>query len=239
MHTVSIQQLFKIKNNKAAVTVKIILWALLVLCIVITSIVAMSDIMSNCLSYVVDTWNLSEEDCDGDEPMLLSRAITTDATVRGLAIAMSLFGAFLVDTPALNGDDHSRIHNVLKYAFLCFAFAFTVSMFDAGGAHTVLIFIGSIVTLVATFPHGNNNNKVSVCSGCFTMMWWWALWFTTVVSAILWFIGYMETGMAIRSYWYIAEYIFFAFLLETVAFVNLYLELRDYTGRQHRDLDQT
>ena len=243
MHTISLQQLFNIDNTVTALYIKIALWAFLALSIVITSVFAMSDIMNNCSTYVVDTWKLDNSDCDGNEPMLLSRAITTVAIVRGLAIAMSLFGALLVDTPALQGDEQSYIHNILKYAFFCFASAFTVSMFDAGAAHTVLIVIGSVIILVATYPnHLENNgqrpilrdNDMLICKSCFTKTWWWVLWLTTVVSAVVWIIGYLETNEIIRSYWYVAEYVFFAFLLETVAFVNIYLELRYYNGRYER-----
>lgn len=240
MHTVSIQQLFNIKNPTTSVIVKLVLWALLVLCIVIISVFAMIEIMNNCSTYVVDTWKLDPDNCKGNEPMLLSRAITTVATVRGLAIAMSLLAALLVDTPAVKGDDHSPIHNVLKYAFFCFAIAFTVSMFDAGRTHTILIATGSIVALVATYPRGKRVKETLVCSSCFTKTWWWALWITTVVSMVVWINGYIQTSfptVSIRSYWYVSEYVFFALLLETVAFVNIYLELRDYTGREFRELE--
>lgn len=243
MHTISLQELFGIKNPRTSVVVKIILWTLLLLCIAITSTLAMIEIMDNCPTYANTTWSLDEDDCVGDGPMLLSRAITTATTVRGLAISMSLLGALLVDTPALKGDDHSPIHNVLKYAFFCIAIAFTVSMFDAHRTHSILIITGAVVALLATYPRGERTKETLFCPCCFTKTWWWALWITTVVSAVVWIYGYIQTSLpenqpSLRSYWYVAEYVFFALLLETVAFVNIYLELRDYAGREFRNLDE-
>ena len=225
MHTISIQGLCNIKDDKTAIMVKIILWALLALAIISTSVIALSDIMTNCLTYVVSKWNLDENMCNGNEPMLLSRAITTDAYTRGIAISMSLFGALLIDTPALKNDHHSRIHDILKYAFLCFALAFTVSMFDAASTHTILIVSGSIAFLIATQPQTVPQANITVCKPCFTVQLWQFLWTSTIISMIVWVIGYYISVDVIRSYWYIAEYVFFAFLLDTVAFVNIYLEL--------------
>ena len=94
----------------------------------------------------------------------------------------------------LGSFDRTNHQNVLKYAFFCFAIAFTVSMFDAGRTHTILIVTGSIVALVATYPRGKRVKETLFCSSCFTKTWWWALWITTVVSMVVWINGYIQTS---------------------------------------------
>jgi hypothetical protein len=183
--------------------------------------------------------------------MLLSRAFTTVGWARGIAIGFSVFGGFLIRTKAKKENHLSPVHTILQAAFTCFALAFTVSMFDTDKTHAVLIALGSAASVFATCPCrscSKQNSKEMDDEPELSWQWffnvgrWQALWVATIVSMTI-FLGFWVIDCAItkdkncpalRSWWYVSEYLFFGLLLSTVAFTNVYLEMVDFEGRNPR-----
>lgn len=132
--------------------------------------------------------------CDGQTPILLSRAFTTDPW-RGLVIACNVLAVVL--------SYYTDILGVVA-AFSLFALAFVISMFDTSATHDELIVIGVVLILAETCPWWFKQRS----------KWWVFHWLLTVLL-----VGLCSTWMFgdnVCSWWYVTEYLLFVSLFTLV-----------------------
>ena len=141
------------------------------------------------VSLIVVSAQYRTEPCNSVTPILLSRAFTTDPW-RGIVIAANFFAAIV-----------SYYINVslITLAFILFASAFIISMFDTAMTHDELILLGAFIIMLETFPWWRNIKNPSI--------WWKIHWCTTAAAAIC-CISWISLDK-ICSWWYITEYVFF------------------------------
>lgn len=128
--------------------------------------------------------------CDGQTPILLSRAFTTDPW-RGLVIACNILAVVLSYYMDILG---------IVAAFSLFALAFVISMFDTSATHDELIVIGVALILAETCPWWCKQRS----------KWWVFHWLLTVLL-----VGLCSTWMFgddVCSWWYVTEYLLFVSL---------------------------
>lgn len=153
---------------------------------------------------LIALWDVSNQTCGEQIPILLSRALTTDP-YRGLTLAFCLIAV----------ASSLYLDSILIVAgFFGFFSAFLVSMFQTN-AHNALILVSAAFIMFECFPEKNNR------------IWFWQWWGTALAGVIClgWLIysiygcdpvDYDETGplpdsvrCARCSWWYISEYVFF------------------------------
>lgn len=166
------------------------LWMVGVVLLVLLSMLA--------LMFVIPTVQGGDygEVCDGQTPILLSRAFTTDPW-RGIVIACNILAVVL--------SYYTDILGIVA-AFSLFALAFVISMFETSATHDELIVIGVILILVETCPWRNKP---------FGAKWWVCHWLLTVVL-----VGLCSTWMFgddVCSWWYVTEYLLFVSLFMLVS----------------------
>lgn len=198
------------------------LWTVLTGLLVLYTSVAVAYVTQHCVDYV-DVWHKDVAVCDGDGPILLSRALTSDP-FRGLTIVLA-FGCalFYAYTPS-----SSPVKVPLTGCIGLIGVAFIVSMFE-NQAHFYIINVTSLVAVVFTCPWWHDlheawklmkNNtpdewdaffkqaRISCCVESAQRMTWWLLWSWLCVLAIVTATLIMLND-AVRSWVYVSEYVFF------------------------------
>jgi len=164
------------------------LWMVGVVLLVLLSMLA--------LMFVIPTIQGGDygEVCDGQTPILLSRAFTTDPW-RGIVIACNILAVVL--------SYYTDILGIVA-AFSLFALAFVISMFDTSATHDELIVIGVVLILAETCPWRFKPRS----------KWWVFHWLLTVVLVGL--CSMWMFGDDACSWWYVTEYVLFVSLFMLV-----------------------
>ena len=199
------------------------LWSILTVILILYTAGAVFTVTANCKDYV-HTWHKPIEACDGEGPILLSRALTTDP-FRGITIFAAFASAFFyAQTPST-----SPVKTPIVGVLIMIGVAFIVSMFETD-AHFYIINITSLVALACTCPiwHGVHDAWVRMKwtddptpdewdtfltdareEACFKQdLLWWVCWVATVCVAALTAV-LLEIIDDVRSWVYVVEYIFF------------------------------
>lgn len=210
-------------DAKDQLVIKCEIWSIFTIILIAVSIISIIITLDNCEDDVVTLWKHNPEECSGpDEPILLSRALTTLDWARAFAIGFAVIStAFIFITPMHKGIKHKIFIKIpLIIALFIFSDAFVVNMFQ-DNVHVYLIGLGAAIAIIFTIPGIKSCKPLNNCYREDRDIWpcgrlrpiWWILWVTMVVAGGIfigfWIVEENNDGIPLKSWWYVSEYIFF------------------------------